>query len=305
MSNLRSELLQGDIHKAMRLCEDMDIQDMGDYVVVDNIFEDPDVVTDYLKKFPADNADELKRLMYLNNDTKPEFKTPNGITQLLPNQYFDVWFQDLYKILIEAEFIPHQVNQYLKDQDFLSGLSRSGLVCCNLQHDNMIMHKRANWPAPLVEFDYSCNVFLGDDIDPENGISFYDLMFQGERYKNIEELTKIEDKELTSTLRDYLNIFVTVQPDLEKYEAYEETKYYDKTRFVEAQKNRMVIFKGGRWMTHDYVVKEDSERYMFNTNLIIRQNQQQDQQQQMIGEQKMPETDASTEAPQQWDSEYN
>ena len=134
MSNLRSELLQGDIHEAMRLCEDMDIQDMGDYVVVDNIFEDPDAVADYLKKFPADNADELKRLMYLNNDTKPEFKTPNGITQLLPNQYFDVWFQDLYKILIEAEFVPHQVNQYLKDKEFLSGLSRSGLVCLSLIH---------------------------------------------------------------------------------------------------------------------------------------------------------------------------
>ena len=308
MSNIRSQLLQSDIHEAMHICEDIDIQDMGEYVVCDNVFDDPDAALKYLAKFPADNADELKRLMYLNNDTKPEFKTPNGITQLLPNQYFDVWFQDLYKILIEAEFIPHQVNEYLKDKDFMSGLSRSGLVVCNLQHDNMTIHKRANWPSPLVEFDYSCNVFLGDDINPENGISFYDLMFQGQRYKNIEDLTKIEDKETIATIKDYLNIFVTVQPDLEPYKAYEDTKYYDKTRFVEAQNNRMVIFKGGKWVTHDYVPKEDSERYMFNTNIIVQQNQQQggpgpEEQGQMLGQQAMPDSDSNPE-PQQWDSDY-
>jgi len=306
MSNIRSQLLQSDIHEAMHICEDIDIQDMGEYVVCDNVFEDPDAVRDFLIKFPADNADELKRLMYLNGDTKPEFKTPNGITQLLPNQYFDVWFQDLYKILIEAEFIPHQVNEYLKDKAFMSGLSRSGLVVANLQHDNMTIHKRAQWPSPLVEFDYSCNLFLGDDIDPENGISFYDLMFQGQRYKNVEELTKIEDKETIATIRDYLNVFVTVQPDLEPYTTYKETKYYDKTRFVEAQKNRMVIFKAGRWMTHDYVVKEDSERYMFNTNIIVQQNQQQGGPEgQMMGTQKMPDSDAEQQSPpQQWDSDY-
>ena len=91
MSDLRSQLVQDDIHQALRICEDIDIQDMGEYVVCDNVFDDPDAALKYLAKFPADTADELKRLMYLNNDTKPEFKTPNGITQLLPNQYFDVW----------------------------------------------------------------------------------------------------------------------------------------------------------------------------------------------------------------------
>jgi len=311
MSNIRSQLLQGDIHQALKLCEDIDIQDMGEYVVCDNVFEDPDKVTEFLVKFPADNADELKRLMYLNNDLKPEFKTPNGITQLLPNQYFDVWFQELYKILIEAEFIPHQVNEYLKDKAFMSGLSRSGLVVCNLHHDNMTIHKRANWPSPVVDFDYSCNVFLGDDIDPDNGISFYDLMFQGERYKNIEELTKIDDKELAATLKDYLNIFVTVQPDLEPYKPYEDTKYYDKVRFVEARKNRMVIFKAGKWITHDYTGKEDSERYILNTNIIVQQQQQEQQQGGepggeggMLGMQRNMDTDGEAQPPQQWDSDY-
>ena len=176
----------------------------------------------------------------------------------------------------------------------------------------MTIHKRAQWPAPVLDFEYSCNVFLGDDIDPENGISFYDLMFQGQRYKSIEDLTKIEDKETIATIKDYLNIFVTVQPDLEPYKAYEDTKYYDKTRFVEAQNNRMVIFKGGKWITHDYVPNEDSERYMFNTNIIVQQNQQQggpqgdpgpEQQGQMLGTQQMPDSDSNPE-PQQWDSDY-
>ena len=309
MSNIRSQLNQADVHEALAINEDIDIQDMGEYVVCDNVFADPDSALKFLIGFPADTADELKRLMYLNNDTKPEFKTPNGITQLLPNQYFDVWFQELYKILIEAEFIPHQVNEYLKDKAYMSGLSRNGLVVANLQHDNMTIHKRANWPAPVVDFDYSCNVFLGDDIDPENGISFYDLMFKGERYKNIDDFAKIEDKELQATLRDYLNIFVTVQPDLEPYKPYEETKYYDKVRFVEAQKNRMVIFKSGKWMIHDYNGKEDSERYLFNTNIIVQQEQQggppggPEGQQPMIGQQQLPDSDNNPE-PQQWDSDY-
>ena len=144
--------------------------------------------------------------MYLNNDTKPEFKTPNGITQLLPNQYFDVWFQDLYKILIEAEFVPHQVNEYLKDKMYMSSISRSGLVVANLHHDNMTIHKRAQWPSPCIDFDYSCNVFLGDDIDPENGISFYDFIFKNKRFKNVEELTKIEDRETAATILSLIHI---------------------------------------------------------------------------------------------------
>ena len=303
MSNIRSQLDQCDFHQLIEISDDIDIQDMGDYVVVDDVFTDPDAVFDFLVKFPADSADELKRMMHLNNE-KPEFKTPNGITQLLPNQYFDVWFQDLYKILIEAEFVPHQVNEYLNDKGYMSSLSRSGLVTCSLQHDNMTIHKRAQWPAPVLDFEYSCNVFLGDDIDPENGISFYDLMFEGQRYKNVEELTKIEDRELQGTLKDYLNVFVTIQPELEIYKPYEDTKYYDKVRFVEAKKNRMVICKSGKWMTQDYNGKEGVERYMFNTNIIISkgqeqgdpeaQNQMPEQQQQLPGEQ----------APPQWDSDY-
>jgi len=314
MSNIRSKLVQGDIHQALRICEDIDIQDMGDYVVCDNVFDDPDGALEYLAQFPADNADELKRLMYLNNDTKPEFKTPNGITQLLPNQYFDVWFQDLYKILIEAEFVPHQVNEYLKDKMYMSSISRSGLVVGNLNHDNMTIHKRAQWPSPVIDFDYSCNVFLGDDIDPENGISFYDFIFQDQRFKNVEDLTKIEDRETAATIKDYLNVFVTVQADLEPYTPYEDTKYYDKVRFVEAQKNRMVIYKGGKWITHDYTGKEDSERYVLNTNIIIPQRDEGGQQQggpgpqgQMLGQQQMPDSDSNLEQlpPQQWDSDYD
>ena len=306
MSNIRSQLNQADVHEALAINEDIDIQDMGEYVVCDNVFADPDSALKFLIGFPADTADELKRLMYLNNDTKPEFKTPNGITQLLPNQYFDVWFQELYKILIEAEFIPHQVNEYLKDKAYMSGLSRNGLVVANLQHDNMTIHKRANWPAPVVDFDYSCNVFLGDDIDPENGISFYDFIFQDKRFKTIEDLTKIEDKETAATIKDYLNIFVTVQADLESYKPYEDTKYYDKVRFVEAQKNRMVIFKGGKWVSHDYNGKEDCERYLFNTNIILQKEQQggPEGQQPMMGQQQLPDSDNNPE-PQQWDSDYN
>ena len=302
MSNIRSQLDQCDFHQLIEISDDIDIQDMGDYVVVDDVFTDPDAVFDFLVKFPADSADELKRMMHLNNE-KPEFKTPNGITQLLPNQYFDVWFQELYKLLIEAEFVPHQVNQYLKDPEYMSQLSRNGLVTCNLQHDNMTIHKRASWPTPVLDFEYACDVFLGDNIDPENGISFYDLIFEDQRFKNVEDLTKIDDKETAATIKDYLNVFVTVQPELETYKPYEDTKFYDKVRFIEAKKNRMVIFKSGKWMTHDYNGKEDSERYVFNTNILIAQGQQQgdpEAKNQLEEQEQLP----GVQQAQQWDSDY-
>jgi len=319
MSSIRELLVQEDVHQALRICEDIDIQDMGEYVVCDNVFDDPDAALKYISKFPADNSDELKRLMYLNDDTKPEFKTPNGITQLLPNQYFDVWFQDVYKILIEAEFVPHQINEYLKDKMYMSSLSRSGLVVANLQHDNMTIHKRANWPSPVLDFDYSCNLFLGDNVNPEDGISFYDFIFQDKRFKTVEDLGKIEDRELAATIKDYLNVFVTVQADLEPYKAYEDTKYYDKVRFVEAQNNRMVIFKSGKWITHDYTGKEDTERYIFNTNIIVQQREDQQQggepggegsmlgvqQNRIMGDVQLgADDDAGPQSPQQWDSDY-
>ncbi len=300
--SIRSQIKQHDFHSIMEISEDVDIQDMGDYVVIDEVFKDPDAVYEYLASFPADSTDEIKRLLYRQGD-KPEFKTPNGITQLLPNQYFDVWFQDLYKLLIEAEFVPHQVNQYLKDKEYMSQLSRSGLVTCNLQHDNMVIHKRGAWPTPVLEFEYACDVFLGDDIDPENGISFYDLLFEDKRYKNVEDLTEIKDKELQGTLKDYLNVFVTVQPDLEMYKPYEDTKFYDKVRFVEAKKNRMVIFKSGKWMTHDYNGKQDVERYVFNTNIIIARGQEQgdpEARNQLEEDKQLP----GVQQPQQWDSDY-
>ena len=305
MSNIRDQLHQFDFHDIMEISEDIDIQDMGDYVVVDNLFVDPDAVKDGLVKFPADSADEVKRLMY-QQEQKPEFRTPNGITQLLPNQYFDRWFQELYKVLIEAEFVPHQVNEYLKDKQYLSNLSRGGLVTGILQHDNMVMHKRAHWPAPMLDFEYACHVFLGDDIDPENGISFYDLIFEGNRYTGIEDLAKIDNREDAKAIQDYLNVFVTVQPELEQFSPYEQTKYYDKTRFVEARKNRMVIFKSGKWVTDDY--NGTGERYTFVTSLNVAKDQKQGTQEQdsagnQSGQMQHGQMPPREEA-QRWDSDY-
>ena len=317
MSNthLQDQISQFDLHDLLVTNEEFEIQDMGDYVIVDNIFKDPDAALKGLLKFPADSSDEVKRLMYQNEET-PKFKTPNGVIQLFTNQYFDNWFQELYKILIEAEFVPHQVNTYLEDPQYMSSLSRSGLVSAQLQHDNMTIHKRANWPSPLLDFEYACTVFLGDNIDPDNGISFYHLLYNDTRYKTIEDLKDIRDRETMEAIKDYLNVFVTVQPDLEPYQPYEKTKYYDKHRFVEAKKNRMVIYKSGQWITDDYNNK--GERYTFTTSIVVSKHQQQgelggDPTQNKYTPSPSNFNDESLneytmnrppEEPQQWDSDY-
>ena len=304
--NIQDQLNQFDLHDLMVVNEQFEIQDMGDYVVIDDIFLDPDAVLEGLIKFPSDSADEVKRLMYQQEET-PKFKTPNGITQLLPNQYFDKWFQEVYKLLIEAEYVPHQVNTYLENPQYMSSLSRSGLVTSNLLHDNMVMHKRANWPSPLLDFEYGCQVFLGD-VEPENGISFYDLLYDNQRYHSIDDLKELQNKEQVESIKDYLNVFVTVQSELEQYEPYQQTKYYDKRRFIEAKKNRMVIYKSGQWMTDDYNNK--GERYTFATSISVFKDQEkgemgeQPAQNQMRGEGQMMPQMPQGDQPQQWDSDY-
>ena len=57
MSNIRSQLNQADVHEALAINEDIDIQDMGEYVVCDNVFADPDSALKFLIGFPADTAD--------------------------------------------------------------------------------------------------------------------------------------------------------------------------------------------------------------------------------------------------------
>ena len=42
--SIRSQIKQHDFHSIMEISEDVDIQDMGDYVVIDEVFKDPDAV---------------------------------------------------------------------------------------------------------------------------------------------------------------------------------------------------------------------------------------------------------------------
>ena len=157
---------------------------------------------------------------------------------------------------------------------------------------------------------------MGDDIDPDNGISFYHLLCNDDRYKTIEDLKDIRDQETMEALKDYLNVFVTVQPDLEPYEPYGQTKYYDKHRFVEAKKNRMVIYKSGQWITDDYNNK--GERYTFTTSIVVSKHQEKgelgaDPSQNQYTPSPSNFNDESLneytvnrppEEPQQWDSDY-
>ena len=65
----------------------------------------------------------------------------------------------------------------------------------------------------------------------------------------------------------------------------------------------MVIFKSGKWMTHDYNGKQDVERYVFNTNIIIARGQEQgdpEARNQLEEDKQLP----GVQQPQQWDSDY-
>ena len=300
---LLSKINQFDVHTLMQVNQDLDMEDFGDYVIIDNVIANYDDLWPALLQFPADASDLVKRLIYEKGE-KPAFKTPNGLTQLFPNQYFDNWFQELYKILIEAEFVPHQINTYLKNPEYMSGLCRKGLMLGSLMHDNMIMHKRSTYPSPLSEFEYATELFLGgeDEVNSDDGISFYSFTHGGKEYPDIKSLIDIQESDVQGEIKDILNAFCTVQPDLEPFKVYEGSKYFHETRRIEAKPNRMIIFKGNTWTTSNY--SGVGERFALRTCLNVTPGQKEGELAE--GPQQPPGSDmqAPPNQPQRWDSEY-
>jgi hypothetical protein len=235
------------------------IEEFDDYIVIDNCLKNFDDFKNNLLKFPVDNSDEFITDLYNHNIISADLAKPPGYCQILPIQLFEQYIFEIYKFLVECEYLPQRVNDNLLDRGFPNKLSRCCIMTGQIFHNDMIINKNANSPMPATGSYYS-TLFLDSDENSNNGLSLYNLIYNGERYSCLDDITRLTDKELVSEIADFLNVKHGVDKSLEKYTQYQDNDYFETTRFIPAKENRVVITKGGNWINHKYDSTEESYR---------------------------------------------
>ena len=255
-----------DFNTINQINSDCTIEDFDNYIVVDNFLNDIDAAEENLLKFPIDNGEEIYQKFYENDKKEsPICKIP-GHCQMFPVDFFERYIFEIYKILVECEYLPQRANDNLLSQSFPTLLSKNSMMNGLIYHNDMIINKNANAPAPAMGQYYSMLFFDDSSSDSRTGFSLHDFIYEGKRYSCLDDITLITDQELLSEISDFLNAKHMVGKELEKYSPFLGNSYFDESRFVPAKRNRLVITKGGNWFTHVYSGGEESYRLITTFN---------------------------------------
>lgn len=241
-----------------------DIDDYGDYAIIDNFLEKPDELYEACVRYPADARSKLAESSHLEfGEFKNGFKFP-GIEQLLPSDYFNPLLFACYKAFVECEFIPHDLDTNVSDEGkfrFMQKLPRISVVKGTLLHEGMIINQNADAPG-LGNFDYQATLFLNDP--PEgSGIGLYDIVFGDNRCSGIEDLMDIENNDDKAEIGAWLNENAVCSSQTVEYNGnFVPGDHWDQTRFIEAQKNRLILHRGTVFQRYEYLGQGDL--YMLN-----------------------------------------
>lgn len=240
-----------------------DIDDYGDYAIVDNFIEKIDSLKEACCRYPTDARSKYIEAAHAEfGEFERGFKFP-GIEQMLPGEYFNPLLFAAYKLFVECEFIPHDLDSNISDEGkfrFMQKLPQISVVKGNLYHDNMIINKNAEMPG-LGNFDFQATLFLNDP--PEgSGIGLYDLVFDDVRCSGIEDLMDLDDEEQKSMIGRWLNENAVCSNETVEYENFKENEHFQQTRFIEAKKNRLVLHKGTIFQRYEY--EGTGDMYMLN-----------------------------------------
>ncbi len=227
--------------------DDTEVDDFGDYAVVDNFLQKPDDFWNAIDLCPAGYEAKVIEAAQKEGKGTNEPTWP-GVKQLISTHYLRGILFDCYKLFIECEFIPHDLDVNLENPSFAFELPTYSLTYAELVTPDMFCNKNANMPAP-GRFDY--NAVLFRDGNPNHGISFYDYVHAGEHYSDLQDLMEINDENLQKEIGEGLNKTM-IEEEIVKYENFTGNESFLKSRFVEAKANRLVLFKGSKWHTYDY-----------------------------------------------------
>lgn len=243
---------QYDIAEISAINSSMQIQEKNidglEYVIIDNFLKNPKDFIDFLKQFPADYTYRLLEQHY-ESKTSCAFIKPPGIQQLLPNSHFQFLSAEIYKILMETNFIPENNSRILKDVEKFSTIVRSFVYYTNILFPNMVCNKNSELPH-IDQFDYSFNIHLNEDVG--GGLSFYKLFVDNNYYSSVEDIVKLTDIEIKSSISDNLNIKCNATEDIIKYKQFNGDEMFIKYHTIPYKFNRLVLYKGSNWHNIEY-----------------------------------------------------
>ena len=211
-------------------------------------------------QFPFNQKDYITKYIYKSSKVKVIGKgSSNGIDL----DYFNPLLFSCYKSFIECEFIPHDLDTNISDEGkykFMQKLPRLSVVKGTLLHEGMIINQNADAPG-LGNFDYQATLFLNDPPQG-SGLGQYNLVFGDNRVSGIEDLLDIEDNDDKAEIGKWLNENAVCGQETVEYKHTIPDNHWDQTRFIPAQKNRLILHRGTTFQRYEYLGQGDL--YMLN-----------------------------------------
>ena len=255
-----------DFVQSQKINPDCEIQDFDEYIIVDDFFENVDESVNQFLKYPVDMGEDLYQKLFATGAKEWEMPKLPGFSQPLPVLLFERVIFEIYKFLIDCEFLPQRANENLMNPMFASQLASMSMVHGSIFHPNMIINKNANNPSPAMG-EYWATIFFDDSTeDNKHGVSLYDFVYNNKRYSCLDDITLETDKKLLSEMGDFLNIKNGVTKELVEFTPFESNSFFDETRFIPAKKNRLVITRGGNWINQTYKANEETYQLIFSFN---------------------------------------
>lgn len=230
-----------------------DIQDYGDYAIIDDFIEKIDELTEAVSRYPSDSRSmECEAAHKEFGELEKGYKFP-GIEQLLPSTYFNPIIFACYKAFVECEFIPHDLDSNTTEEGkirFMQKLPNISVVKGTLLHPGMIINKNSEVPG-LGNFDFQATLFLTEP--PEgSGIGLYDVVIGETRCSGIEDLMDLDDDDERNAFGKWLSENAVCKAETTEYTNFKENDVFQQTRFIEARKNRLVLHKGTNFQRYEY-----------------------------------------------------
>ena len=151
-----------------------DIQDYGDYAIIDDFIEKIDDLTEAVSRYPSDSRSmECEAAHKEFGELEKGYKFP-GIEQLLPSTYFNPIIFACYKAFVECEFIPHDLDSNTTEEGkirFMQKLPNISVVKGTLLHPGMIINKNAETPGlgANIKQRFFMDDFIGESLLDSQG----------------------------------------------------------------------------------------------------------------------------------------
>ena len=243
------------------------------YIIIDDAFKNPELLTDFLRSLPADTYTQDIHRVYdegvrtvkdLSDSNNLQIRPPGLQQKVMSEILVDLAF-NYYKFLVEQDFIPP--HEYMYEDNFspfdvqeeLSGFNSN----TQLYYPGMLSVGGNNTPT-VDRFQYMFKAFLSDDIEGGE-INYYKVKSCDKYWSSITEImTKAtnEEKELIShdlnkaTSSESISPFVPVVDE----------NVFEKMFSIEFKYNRLVLLPGDYFydITYDST-KESNCRYTLET----------------------------------------